>query len=103
MLLAAGLAMAAGKPAWGGDMSGLHNVKSGDHMKPSGQNDIADQNIDFDNLSPRDCANYLCVSSADLASEYMESGCPGQFAKFESDPSVEGKLQPSFMSSTTDG
>ena len=88
--LVVGLSLALGKPAWGKGaiVDGLHNHKTGSG-NPSGNNDIANMNIDFDNLSPMECASYLCVSDAPLASEYIESGCPGQFARFEHDPDLE--------------
>lgn len=39
--------------------------------------------IDFDSLSPKDCASYLCVSKMELATEYIEAGCPGPFSEFQ--------------------
>lgn len=99
-LLVAGLSLAVGKPSWGNGAESLHNHKSGGNS-PSGNNDIANMNIDFDNLSPMDCASYLCVSDAPLASEYIEAGCPGQFARFEHDPELELQTETSFSSMTS--
>ncbi|CAM9235960.1 unnamed protein product [Ectocarpus sp. 12 AP-2014] len=85
-LLVAGLAFASGKPAWGTDGEGLKNVKSGGHHKGApGHKGLDGDLLDFDSVSPKDCANYLCVSSADKATYYIEAGCPGQFADYEPD------------------
>lgn len=103
-LLLAGLAMASGTPAWGKHGKGLTNQKSGANTgaNPSGHKDIAHGDIDFDSLSPRDCANYLCVSNGDLASEYIESGCPGQFSRYESDTEFE-LMESTSAGSTAEG
>lgn len=73
------LALASGKPAWGKNGKGLSN------KKPGGDNTIAEGTIDFESLSPKDCAAYMCVTSTSLAEDYIESGCPGQFALYESE------------------
>lgn len=82
-LLLAGLALASGKPAWGPNGEGLKNVKSGGPLGRPGDGDLGGDVIDFDSVSPRDCADYLCVSSPDKATYYIEDGCPGQFALYE--------------------
>lgn len=51
--------------------------------KPTGNHDLIDGDIDFDDLSPKDCATYMCVSQVASATEYMEAGCPGPFSRFE--------------------
>lgn len=71
------LSLVSGKPAWGNNGNGLAN------KKPNGKKNIADGSIDFDSLSPKDCASFLCVTSSTLAEDYIESGCPGQFANYE--------------------
>lgn len=87
-LVVAGLALVSGKPAWGKNGKGLGNMKPGKHHgtgvgNPSGKSDLVDGDIDYDALTPKDCADYLCVSSSGLATEYIESGCPGQLATYE--------------------
>lgn len=71
------LSLASGKPAWGKNGNGLSS------NKPNGRDNIVDGTIDFDSLSPKDCAAFLCVTSTTLAEDYIESGCPGQFANYE--------------------
>lgn len=83
LLLLAGLALASGKPAWGPNGEGLKNIKSGGPLGKPGNGDLGGGVIDFDSVSPRDCADYLCVSSPDKATYYIEDGCPGQFAMYE--------------------
>lgn len=90
-MLLAGLALASGKPSWGHNADSLHNHKQKISMKKPGSNDFADGDFNFNAVSPKDCANYLCVSSASLASEYIESGCPGQFVMYE------GETEPDLM------
>eukprot|EP00752_Nemacystus_decipiens_P006710 g6033.t1 len=83
-LLLAGLALASGKPAWGPNGEGLKNVKSGGPLSKPGGGDLeGGDELDFDSVSPRDCADYLCVSLPDKATYYIEDGCPGQFAMYE--------------------
>lgn len=77
-LLVSCLAMVSGKPAWGS-----HDQKAIKTKKPSGHNDLMNGDIDFDSLSPKDCASYLCANNLDLATQYIESGCPGPLANFE--------------------
>lgn len=95
VLLLAFLAVASGKRSLGKGPKRMHssNSRSRSHTgvdaKPSGNNDFVNGTIDFDALSPMDCASYLCVSSPSLASEYIESGCPGQFAMFDAKGSHE--------------
>ncbi|CAM9362822.1 unnamed protein product [Scytosiphon promiscuus] len=82
-LLIAGLALASGKPAWGTNGEGLKNVKSGGQSTKPGNEDLGGDLLDFSSVSPRDCADYLCVSSPDKATCYIEAGCPGQFALYD--------------------
>lgn len=85
-LLITGLAVASGTPAWGANGNGLKNAKAGrkGNRGAPGHEDLGgDDLIDFDKVSPKDCANFLCVTSSDKATEYIEAGCPGQFAMFQ--------------------
>lgn len=77
------LSLASGKPGWGKNGNGLTN------KKPNGGKDIDDKVIDFETLSPKDCAAYLCVTSTTLAEDYIESGCPGQFATYEPESDMD--------------
>lgn len=84
-LLMAGLALASGTPAWGPNGNGLKNAKSGrkGNKGAPGHEDLgSDDLIDFDAVSPKDCADFLCVTSSEKATDYIEAGCPGQFATF---------------------
>lgn len=96
-LLLAGLAVACGKPAWGKNGEGLKNVKSGGRggtkSTQPGQDGLAGDLMDFDSVSPRDCADYLCVSSTDKATYYIEDGCPGQFATYEPEKEDEARME----------
>lgn len=98
-MLLAGLAVVSGKPSWG-EADALHNHKHKSTMTKPGGNDFADGDFNFNSVSPKDCANYLCVSSATLASEYIESGCPGQFVMYEGE--AEPDLMGSFVGMTTE-
>lgn len=100
-VLLAGLALASGKPSWGSNAEALTNHKHKSSMKKPGGNDFADGDFNFNDVSPKDCANYLCVSSASLASEYIESGCPGQFVMYEGEAEPE-LMMGSFMGMTTE-
>lgn len=87
-LLIAGLAFASGTPSWGSNGKGLSNAKGGRRRGKGkggpGHEDLGGQDLlDFDSISPKDCAEFLCVASADRATEYIEAGCPGQFATYE--------------------
>lgn len=96
-LLLAGLAVASGKPAWGKNGEGLKNAKSGGGGRAKsavpGKDDLDGDLIDFDSVSPRDCADYLCVSSPDKAAYYIEDGCPGQFATYEPEKEDEARME----------
>ncbi|CAM9794748.1 unnamed protein product [Hapterophycus canaliculatus] len=92
-LLIAGLAFASGKPAWGSTGEGLKNAKSGGQGTRPGNEDLGGDILDFSSVSPKDCANYLCVSSSEKATNYIESGCPGQFALYEPDSDYEQPMQ----------
>lgn len=80
--------LSAAKPAWG-PHNGPGSKKKPLTNKPSGHNDLVDGDIDFDALSPKDCATYMCVSQADLATKYIESGCPGPFTMWKRGAEVE--------------
>lgn len=85
-LLVAGLALASGTPAWGSNGNGLKNTKAGHKggKGAPGHEDLGSEDlIDFDSVSPRDCADFLCVSSSDKATAYIEDGCPGQFVTYD--------------------
>lgn len=62
--------------------------------KPTGNHDLIDGDIDFDDLSPKDCATYMCVSQVATATEYIEAGCPGPYSHFEtgSNKQTEGEM-----------
>lgn len=101
-MLVASIAIASGAPSWGSNTESLHNHKhSKSSIRRPGGNDFADGEFNFNSVSPKDCANYLCVSSASLASDYIESGCPGQFVMYESAES-EADLMGSFAGISTE-
>eukprot|EP00903_Cladosiphon_okamuranus_P008676 g8315.t1 len=95
-VLLATLALASGKPSWGPNGEGLKNHQSGGGRGKPGGGDLRGDLIDFDSVSPKDCADYLCVSSPDKATLYIEDGCPGQFAMYEPyrdyDPAMESLI-----------
>ncbi len=106
-MLLAGLAVASGKPAWGKNGEGLKNVKSGGggggKGAVPGEDALGGDLIDFDSVSPRDCADYLCVSSPDKATYYIEDGCPGQFATYEPEKGDEDRMESLAGFSSTQG
>lgn len=103
LLFAGLLAIASGKPAWGPNGEGLKNVRSGGALGKPGDGDLEGGDaIDFDSVSPRDCANYLCVSLPDKATYYIEDGCPGQFALYEPTKNAEPTME-SLMGISSEG
>lgn len=102
-LLLAGLALASGKPAWGSNGEGLKNVKGAGQATKPGNEDLGGDIVDFSSVSPKDCANYLCVSSSDKATEYIEAGCPGQFALYEPEKDYEQPMQSLMGISASEG
>lgn len=80
------LAMVGGKPAWG-----PHDKRPVAAKLPAGHNNLLTGDIDFEALSPKDCASYLCVPNIDLATDYIEKGCPGPFSLFSTEEEHESE------------
>lgn len=88
------LALVSGKHA-----KRSHEKKQHENRKPVGKDDLIDGDIDYDHVSPKDCASYLCASDVDLATEYIEEGCPGPFSRYGIED--EGDVMPQDMQEFT--